>query len=74
MATTRFSLGPSQTAYLATTSVGAATVTTPIEVTVDFPAMAASGMSASQIRMQILNTLAGICEFIEQGNHSALPG
>jgi hypothetical protein len=74
MATTRYSLGPSQAAYLTATSVGAATVTTPIEVTVNWPALIASGLSSTQARMQVLNTLGLIENFIENGNKAALPG
>lgn len=74
MATTRYSLGPSQSAYLTVTSVGAATVTTPIEATIDWPALIASGMSTNQARMQVINTLNGIIESIENGNKAGLPG
>ena len=74
MATTRYSLGPSQAAFLTATSVGAATVTTPIEVTVDWPALIASGMNATQARLQVINILGRIEEFIETGNKSTLPG
>lgn len=74
MATTRYSLGPSQAGYLTQTSVGAATVSTPIEVTVDWPALISSGISATQARMQVINVLGLIEGFIENGNKAALPG
>jgi hypothetical protein len=75
MATTRYSLSPSQATYLTATSVGAATVSSPIEVTIDWPGLLAlTNMSQAQARMQVLNVLTQICEAIETGNHAVLPG
>jgi hypothetical protein len=42
-------------------------------VTVDTGALIAAGITGPQLRMQILQGLTRIEEFIEQGNKAALP-
>lgn len=74
MATLLFSLGPSDPAHQVIQAAGIATVSKPIEVTVDMDGMIASGLSAPQARLQAINTLTKICEFIENGNKALLPG
>ena len=73
MATIRWSINPQDRTDQVVQAVGAAVVTKNIEVTVDTGALIAAGITGTQLRMQILQALTRIEEFIEQGNKSSLP-
>lgn len=74
MATIRFSLGPSEPAFQTIQAAGLAVVSKPIEVTIDMDGMIAAGLSATQARLQAIQSLQKIEEFIETGNKALLPG
>ena len=65
MATVRFSVNPQDAAYQVVQAVGAATATKSIELTFDVGAMASAGLSANQIRLQVILALEKIQTFIE---------
>lgn len=65
MATRRYSVAPQDPDYGITEAVGAATVTKPIELTVDFAALAASGLSDVQAKLQVLMALQKMHAYIE---------
>lgn len=68
MATRRYGLKPEQAAYQITEAVGAAIVTNPIELTVDFDAMIAynPSMTGTQGKMMVVDALQKLAEYIEQ--------
>lgn len=68
MATRRYGLKPEQHAFQITEAVGAATVTNPIELTVDFDAMAAytPSLTGTKAKNLVLDALKKMEEYIEQ--------
>lgn len=68
MATRRYSITPEQASYQVVEAVGAATVTSAIELTVDFAALAAfsPSMTGAQAKMLVQQAVEKICEYIEQ--------
>lgn len=65
MATRRYSLNPQDHDYQTLESVGAATVNKRIELTVDFDAMAASGLSDQQAKLQVMLAIEKLKAYIE---------
>jgi hypothetical protein len=74
MATIRYSIGPSERIDAVVAATGLATVTKPIEVTIDFAGMIASGLSAPQARLLAISALGRIEEYIEQTGKLTAPG
>ena len=71
-------MNPQDAAYQVVQAVGNPTVTKSIELTFDVGALAAAGLSASQIRLQVLLGLKKLHAFIEANGPSSgkftLPG
>lgn len=67
MATRRYSITPEGAAFQVVEAVGAATVTSSIEVTVDFGALAAQSptMTGPQAKMIVETALQKVIEYIE---------
>lgn len=67
MATRRYGIKPEQAAYQVLEEVGAAIINNPIEVTVDFAALAAYSptMTGVQAKMMVLQALEKFAEYIE---------
>lgn len=68
MATRRYGLKPEQASFQVTEAVGAAIVTNPIEVTVDFDALVAYSptMTGPQAKMLVIQGLRKVIDYIEQ--------
>ena len=68
MATRRYMFNPEDAAFQITEAVGAAVVTKNIELTVDWDALAAltPAMSGQQARLNVINGLYKMIEYIEQ--------
>jgi hypothetical protein len=68
MATRRYGIKPEQAAYQVTNEVGAATVNNPIELTVDFAALAAytPTMTGTNAKRLVLDAIQKLGEYIEQ--------
>lgn len=73
MATIRWSINPQDRTDQVVQAVGAAVVTKSIELTVDTGTLIAAGITGTHLRMQILQALQRLDEYIEQGNKSGLP-
>jgi len=67
MATRRFSINPEDADFQITEAVGAATASKTIELTVDFGALAAAGLSDVQAKMQVHQALEKLGNWIERG-------
>lgn len=67
MATRRYSYTPNSPAYGVVEAVGAATVTGPIEVTVDLGNVMV-GATVALKRQEVLEGLQKVIEYIERGN------
>lgn len=68
MATRRYMANPEDAAFQITEAAGAAVVSKNIELTVDWDALAAltPAMSGQQARLQVINSLYKMIEYIEQ--------
>ncbi|CAB4200273.1 hypothetical protein UFOVP1356_32 [uncultured Caudovirales phage] len=68
MATRRYMINPEEAAFQITEIAGAAVVTKNIELTVDWDALAAltPAMSGQQARLNVINGLYKMIEYIEQ--------
>lgn len=66
MATRLYGINPQDASFQATEGVGSATASKKIEVTIDFGALAAAGLSATQAKMHVINGLQRLGEYIEQ--------
>lgn len=68
MATRRYMTQPEEATFQITEAAGAAVVSKNIELTVDWDALAAltPNMSGQQARLQVINALYRIIEYIEQ--------
>ncbi len=73
MATIRWSINPQDPTHQVVQAVGAAVVTKSIELTVDTGALIAAGITGTHLRMQVLQALQRIEEYIETGSKSGLP-
>jgi UDP-N-acetylmuramoylalanine-D-glutamate ligase len=67
MATRRWSLNPQDADYQTTEAVGAATVTKIIELTVDFDALTAAGITGTQGKTAVLDSLEKMHAYINKG-------
>lgn len=67
MATRRYSLAPGQSEYQVTEAVGAAVVTSPIELTVDLAAITGLGTRAPN-KAEIIEVLDEFKNYILRGN------
>ena len=67
MATRRFSINPEDADFQVTENIGAATVNKTIELTVDFGALAAAGLSDQQAKMQVNQAIEKLAAYIEHG-------
>ena len=67
MATRRWSINPEDADYQTTENVGAATINKTIELTVDFGALAAAGLSDTQAKLQVLAALDKLHAYITKG-------
>lgn len=65
MATIRLSVNPEDNDHQVVQAAGAAVVTKNIEVTIDIGTLASAGLSAPQIRLQVLMALEKIHAYIE---------
>lgn len=65
MATRRYSTTPQAADFQTVEAVGAATVTSPIELTVDFDALTTAGLSDVQAKLQVLMALDKLHAYIE---------
>ena len=65
MATKRYSVAPQDFDRQITDAVGLAVVTKPIELTVDWDGLIASGLSGQQARLQVLLALEKLHSYIE---------
>jgi hypothetical protein len=65
MATRRYSLAVGARMDQVTDAVGAATVTAPIELTVDWATIQASGLSSAQARMQVDSALMAFSAYLQ---------
>lgn len=74
MATRRLSVAVDGSDHQVTDAVGAAVVTAPIELTVDTDALIASGLSATQARLQVLMALDKLSAYIETSGKFNMPG
>lgn len=68
MATRRYGIKPEQAFYQVTEEVGAAIVNNPIELTVDFDALAAysPNMTGTQAKLMVQQACEKFMEYIEQ--------
>lgn len=67
MATRRYSITPNNPPYNVVEAVGAATVSGPVEVTIDLAAVM-QGNTVAMARVTVLEQLQKIVEYIERGN------
>ena len=74
MATRRLSIAVEGNDHQITDAVGAAVVTAPVELTFDSDALIASGLSATQMRMQVLLALEKLAAYIETSGKFNMPG
>lgn len=74
MATRRYSVAVEGNDHQVTDAVGAAVVTAPVELTVDTDALIASGLSATQVRMQVLLAIEKLHAYIETSGKFNMPG
>lgn len=74
MATRRLSVAVEGNDHQITDAVGAAVVTSPVELTVDTDALIASGLSSAQVRMQVLLALEKFAAYIETSGKFNMPG
>lgn len=74
MATRRYSVAVEGNDHQVTDAVGAAVVTSPVELTVDTDALIASGLSSTQVRMQVLLALEKLHAYIETSGKFNMPG
>lgn len=74
MATRRLSVAVEGNDHQVTDAVGAAVVTAPVELTVDTDALIASGLSSTQVRMQVLLALEKLGAYIETSGKFNMPG
>ncbi len=74
MATRRLSIAVEGNDHQVTDAVGAAVVTAPVELTIDTDALIASGLSSTQVRMQVLLALEKLGAYIESSGKFNMPG
>ncbi|QDX22130.1 hypothetical protein FP568_13265 [Pandoraea pnomenusa] len=74
MATRRLSIAVEGNDHQVTDAVGAAVVTAPVELTIDTDGLIASGLSSTQIRMQVLLALEKLHAYIETSGKFNMPG
>ncbi len=74
MATRRLSIAVEGNDHQVTDAVGAAVVTAPVELTIDTDALIASGLSSTQVRMQVLIALDKLHAYIETSGKFNMPG
>ncbi|MDE4918349.1 hypothetical protein ACUXAV_000389 [Cupriavidus metallidurans] len=74
MATRRLSIAVEGNDHQVTDAVGAAVVTAPVELTIDTDALIASGLSSTQVRMQVLLALDKLHAYIETSGKFNMPG
>ncbi|KAF7958213.1 hypothetical protein AWV80_01190 [Cupriavidus sp. UYMU48A] len=74
MATRRYSVAVEGNDHQVTDAVGAAVVTAPVELTVDTDALIASGLSSTQVRMQVLLAIEKLHAYIETSGKFNMPG
>lgn len=74
MATRRLSVAVEGNDHQVTDAVGAAVVTAPVELTIDTDALIASGLSSTQVRMQVLLALKKLHAYIETSGKFNMPG
>lgn len=74
MATRRLSVAVEANDHQVTDAVGAAVVTSPVELTIDTDALIASGLSSTQVRMQVLLALEKLGAYIETSGKFNMPG
>ncbi len=67
MATRRYSITPNNPPYGVVEATGAATVSGPVEVTIDLAAVM-QGNTVAMARIVVLEQLQKITEYIERGN------
>lgn len=74
MATRRLSVAVEGNDHQVTDAVGVAVVTAPVELTIDTDALIASGLSSTQVRMQVLLALDKLHAYIETSGKFNMPG
>lgn len=74
MATRRLSVAVEANDHQVTDAVGAPVVTSPVELTIDTDALIASGLSSTQVRMQVLLALEKLHAYIETSGKFNMPG